>query len=155
MKYSNTFVMWKCAAVLAAIVAMLSGCGASGDKPVEIFPEDNCSQCRMAISSEQFASEIITAQCEVFKFDDIGCLLTYRSRHHDQQVSATYLKDYDTKQWLRWENAVIVETDVTTPMGSGKVAFKDSVRAREFQKQHPANKPLSEAGCGMSCCQEM
>lgn len=140
---------------LFVTMLLLVGCGSSEIEPVEIFPEDNCSHCRMAISSEQFASEIITIQREVFKFDDIGCLLTYRSQHRKQEVAATYLKDFDTKAWLRWDNAVIVETDVNTPMGSGKVAFKDSIRAREFQKQHPANKSLSQAGCGMSCCQEM
>lgn len=140
---------------LFAMMVLFIGCGSSEIEPVEIFPEDNCSHCRMAISSEQFASEIITVQREVFKFDDIGCLLTYRSENREQEVAATYLKDFDTKVWLRWENAVIVETAVSTPMGSGKVAFKDSLRAREFQKQHPANKSLSEAGCGMSCCQEM
>jgi copper chaperone NosL len=121
-------------------------------KPVDIFAEDNCAQCRMAVSDERLASEIINDAGEVLKFDDLGCMLKYRTSHHDMKIAATFLKDYETKQWIPYERAVIIETDVDTPMGSGKVAFADSMRAREFQKKHPSNKSLSEAGCGGSCC---
>ncbi len=107
----------------------------------------------MAVSDERFASEVINDAGEVFKFDDIGCLLKWKTNHHDVKIAATFLKEYETKQWIPYERAVIVDTDIETPMGSGKVAFSDSMRAREFQKQHPSSKSLSEAsGCGMSCC---
>ncbi len=130
----------------------LAGCSSSEMKPVDIFPEDNCGQCRMAVSDERFASEIIEQNGEVYKFDDLGCMLKYRAKHADLKIGAIYLKDYDTKRWTSYERAAIVETDVETPMGSGKVAFADSVKAREFQKQHPSNKSMTDAGCGMSCC---
>jgi copper chaperone NosL len=128
------------------------GCGASEVKPVDIFAEDNCAQCRMAVSDERFASEIINGAGEVFKFDDLGCMLKYRASNHDMKIAATFWKDYETKQWISYERAVIIETDVDTPMGSGKVALADSMRAREFQKKHPPSKSLGASGCGGSCC---
>jgi copper chaperone NosL len=134
------------------ISLLVVGCGSSEIKPVDIFPEDNCSQCRMVVSDERFASEIINDAGEVFKFDDLGCLLKFKTSRHEMNIAATFLKDYETKQWIPYEQAVIIETDVETPMGSGKVAFADSTKAREFQKQHSANKLLSEAGCGEGCC---
>lgn len=149
MKYSHWSLV---VGHLVLMGVLFIGCGASEIKPIDIFAEDNCAQCRMAISDERFASEIINDAGEVFKFDDVGCLLKYRSANHDMKVAATFVKDYETKQWLAYERAVIIETDVETPMGSGKVAFADSMRAREFQKKHPPNKSLSEAGCGGSCC---
>ena len=122
-----------------AFLLGLWGCGSGEIKPVDIFPEDGCSLCRMAFSDHRFAAEIVSAGNEVFKFDDIGCMLTFKQEFQDVKIAATFLKDYDTKEWLPYEKAVIVETDVATPMGSGKVAFRDAIRAREFQKQNPPN----------------
>jgi copper chaperone NosL len=139
---------------LLCMEMLFVGCTSSEVKPVDIFAEDNCSQCRMTVSDERFASEIITDAGDVLKFDDLGCLLKYRSQHREQKIAATYIKDYETKQWLAYERAIIVETDIETPMGSGKIAFTDSMRAREFQKEHPANKSMSDAGCSGSCCAE-
>lgn len=131
----------------------LGGCGSSEVKPIDIFAEDNCAQCRMAVSDERFASEIINDVGDVMKFDDLGCFLKWRTQHPDTRIVATFVKEYDTRQWIPYERAVIIETDIDTPMGSGKVAFADATRARAFQKKHPSNKALSKAGCG--CCSDM
>jgi copper chaperone NosL len=129
------------------------GCGSSEVKPVDIYPEDMCANCKMAFSDHRFASEIVTDQAEAHKFDDIGCMFKFKAKHTEVNVVAMYLKDYDTKEWIPYERATIVETDVETPMGSGKVAFADSTKAREFARQHPANKSMSaKDGCGMDCC---
>ncbi|MBM2840641.1 MAG: putative lipoprotein involved in nitrous oxide reduction [Bacteroidetes bacterium] len=131
------------------------GCATNEIKAIDIYPEDMCSNCKMAFSDHRFASEIINDQSEVFKFDDIGCMLKFRSSRSGMKISATYLKDYDTKEWIPYERSTIVETDIETPMGSGKVAFADSTKAREFQKQHPPAKTLSSRdGCGMDCCDD-
>ena len=131
----------------------LGGCAAHEIRPVDIYPEDMCSNCRMAFSDHRFASEIINDQREIFKFDDIGCMLKFRASHDGMKIAATYVMDYDTKEWIPYERSAIVETDVETPMGSGKVAFADSTKAREFQKHHPPTKTLgSKDGGGMDCC---
>jgi copper chaperone NosL len=140
------------AASLTIASLFLGGCGSSEVKPIDIFAKDNCVQCRMAVSDERFASEIINDVGDVMKFDDLGCLLKWRTQHHGTTIVATFVKEYDTRQWIPYERAVIIETDVDTPMGSGKVAFGDSMKAREFQKKHPPSKALSEAGCGGGCC---
>ena len=138
---------------LPMLAVLFLACGSGGIKPVEIFPEDACSSCRMAFSDYRFASEIIDDKSEVFKFDDIGCMLKYRAKHTEIRIAATFLKNYDTKEWIPYESAVIVETDVDTPMGSGKVAFADSTKAKEFQSRHRAGKSVSARdGCGMDFC---
>lgn len=90
----------------------------------------------MAFSDLRFASEVISDQGEVFKFDDIGCMLEFKSSYDADKVAATYVRDYDGKEWIPYETATIIDTDVDTPMSSGKVAFADSTRARAFQKEH-------------------
>lgn len=136
--------------LLGVTVLVLNGCSAPGLKPVEIFPEDNCAQCRMAVSDERYASEIIDQNGEAFKFDDLGCMLKFRSKHADLKIAGIYLKDYETKQWMPYERAAIVETGVETPMGSGKVAFADPQKAMSFQKQYPQ---AANAGGVDKCCE--
>ncbi|MDZ7362485.1 MAG: nitrous oxide reductase accessory protein NosL [candidate division KSB1 bacterium] len=113
-------------------------CGSSEITPVDIYPEDMCAQCRMAVSDQAFASEIITAEGVVFKFDDLGCLERFKEKSTDLKIAATFVKDYQTKKWLPYERSTIVQTSIKTPMGSGKVALADSARAREYLKEYPA-----------------
>jgi copper chaperone NosL len=98
-----------------------------------------CSHCRMAISDQRFAAEIITADGEVFKFDDLGCVERFKEKSADLKIAATFVKDYETKNWLPYERSTIVQTSIKTPMGSGKVALADSAKAREFLEKFPAN----------------
>jgi copper chaperone NosL len=121
-----------------ACVFYLFGCGSSEIKPVDIYPEDMCAQCRMAVSAPAFASEIITADGEVFKFDDLGCLEKFKEKSTDRKIAATFVKDYETKKWLPYERSTIVQTSIKTPMGSGKVAFTDSSQAKAYLKKFPA-----------------
>jgi copper chaperone NosL len=137
-----------CIVALAAFV--LAGCAASNIEPVEIYPEDNCSQCRMAISDVRFAGEILDAHGDVYKFDDLGCMFKFRAKHADLKINAMYVKDYDTKEWIPYERAVIVATSLETPMGSGKVAFADPERAKAAQQRYPVS--LSAEDCAASSC---
>ncbi len=135
---------------LSMMLLCLVGCGASGVRPVDIFPEDNCAQCRMAISDEKFASEIVSDEGEAFKFDDLGCMLKFRTKRNDVKIAGIFLKDYESKEWIPYERAAIIESDVDTPMGSGKIAFASSEKANAFQKQHPR---IAKEGCAEKCCE--
>lgn len=92
----------------------------------------------MAISDQAFASEIITAEGEIFKFDDLGCLERFKEKATALKIAATFVKDYETKNWLSYERSTIVQTSIKTPMGSGKVAVADSVKAKEYLEKFPA-----------------
>jgi copper chaperone NosL len=135
-------IRWGSFLLLCFIVFLLcifSGCSSSEIKPVDIYPEDMCSHCRMAISDQAFASEIITEAGEVFKFDDLGCVERFKEKSADLKIAATFVKDYETKNWLPYERSVIVQTSIRTPMGSGKVALADSERVREFLEKFPVS----------------
>jgi len=114
---------------------------------VELFPEDNCSNCRMAISSRPFASEIISDANEVMKFDDLACLESFRKKNPALKIKAIFVTDYETSQWLPYNKSVIVKTGLDTPMGSGKIAVQDSVRAAALVKDHPPATDISKLEC--------
>jgi copper chaperone NosL len=122
---------------LILAVMMLVGCGSSEIKPVDVYPEDMCAYCRMAVSDQRFAAEIISETRDVFKFDDIGCMENFQKKSASLKLAAQFVKDYETKKWVPLEDATIVNTNMFTPMGSGKVAFSDRSKAEEFLKQRP------------------
>jgi copper chaperone NosL len=133
--------------ITVGIVLLDAGCGQREIRPVEIYPEDNCSNCRMAISDKSFASELITDKDEVMKFDDLSCLESYRKKNATVQIKAIFVMDYDSKSWLPFEKSVIVKTGIDTPMGSGKIAVKDSARAAAMAKEHPPTSDVSALDC--------
>jgi copper chaperone NosL len=126
------------ACMLSAGALLFADCGGQSTKPVDIYPEDMCSYCRMAFSDQRFASEIISKLGEVYKFDDIECMDEFRRKSADLEISAVYYRDFETREWIPSTTAVVVETDLFSPMGSGKAAFRDSIRAKEFMRvRHP------------------
>jgi copper chaperone NosL len=128
-------------AVCLLFGAFIVGCGHSESEPVDIESGDTCSFCRMAITRPVFASEII-AGGKVYKFDDLACLSAFKTKRRDTIRGTTYVTDLGTRQWIRYDAATIVATDVATPMGSGLVAFADSARANAFANAHPSQKAM-------------
>lgn len=117
---------------IVVLITLAVSLACSGSyKPVDIESGDMCSFCRMAISEKRFAAEIIAADESVLKFDDIGCMLRYRSDDAGKtKFAAVYVADSETKAWLRAEDAFFVRsTTVKTPMSSGIVAFSSAEKA--------------------------
>ena len=122
------------------IIVSFFACGPSEIKPADIYPEDMCSQCRMAISDQSFAAEIVTESEEVFKFDEIGCMEKFKAKSGELKIAALFVKDYETKKWIPFARSTIVQTGLKTPMSSGKVAFADSSTAKEFLEKFSVNR---------------
>lgn len=132
---------------MMCVSILLFGCGATELRPVELFPEDECSNCRMSVSDPKFASEIISHKGEVFKFDDISCLEKFRKKRTDVNIAVMFVKDFETTQWLRYENSIIVQTGVETPMGSGKIAVSSNERATIVKNMFPSKEKECSGGC--------
>ena len=124
--------------VVILIMAAVAGCSKSAVKPVDIFPEDMCSHCRMSVSNKAFAAEIISESGDALKFDDIGCMEEFTRNSGGIKPARVFVKDYETKEWLLLEKSTIVVTGIATPMGSGKIALRDSVRAAAIRDKFPA-----------------
>lgn len=134
-------------AVLSAL--LLLSCAPKQIVPVELFPEDECSACRMTVSNAQFASEIINKDGSAVKFDDLQCFENYRKTHSVEEFAAIFVKNYDTKEWIPFGKSIIVQTGIETPMGSGKIAVADQQRAKQLHEQFPPS--LAEMN-GAACC---
>lgn len=90
----------------------------------------------MAISQNRYAAELVDRDGNVWKFDDIGCMLHYSRDHRLNPQSQTFfVMDYHSKQWLDAARAIYVRsTEIESPMAGGIVAFEDQANAAEFSR---------------------
>ena len=126
------------ALLLLALAPVPAGCQRGAVGPVEIEPADACAFCRMAISEKRYAAEFIDGDGEAYKFDDITCMGRHvREKLGAKQVAARFVVDYDSRRWLKAEDAHYVRSsELKTPMSGGVVAFGDEARAREAAASH-------------------
>lgn len=120
---------------LALILWLLTflGCETSKLEPVALVPEDMCSYCRMAISDERYAAELINSEGQTFKFDDIGCLANFiQNKKSNTKTVAYFVMDFDERTWVKAEDAYYVRSaEVSTPMNGGVIAFQNRERAQQ------------------------
>jgi copper chaperone NosL len=116
---------------LLVALPLLAACQKAAFAPVALAAEDMCAMCKMAISEKRFAAEFIDRDGQAFKFDDIRCMVDYiKSRQRRADLAATYLMDFDSRQWIKAETAHCVQSaEIKTPMGGGIIAFQDAASA--------------------------
>ncbi len=128
-------------AAIAVFLLLIPACARREPRPVDIYPEDVCTLCKMAVTDQRFAAEIITPGGDALKFDDIGCLRSYRVLKPELEHAPAFYRDYASPRWLPDAGAVIVETGLSTPMGSGLAACADSLQAAVLSREHPPEDP--------------
>src|SRR5262245_51549226 len=66
--------------VIILIILGLAAFGNPGMKPSNISDGDLCHYCKMAISEQRYSAEVLDADGEASKFDEIGCMRNYLQR---------------------------------------------------------------------------
>lgn len=126
---------------LSLIGLMLSGCNqqqaAAQPEPIE-EGVDKCAVCHMNVADGPHATQIQTTDGEHFKFDDIGCMVRDWMPEHDaSELEAIWVRDYETKEWLLFENAYYVyDNSIKTPMAYGVLSFKTEEKAQAYIDEH-------------------
>ena len=112
-----------------ALVLSAPGCRAQARSP-EPVPLDRveCSRCRMLISTERGAGQIVSANEDTRFYDDIGCLAADWVGLGDEAVPYVQLSG---GEWQDARKAVYASrAGATTAMGSGLVAFGSEAEAK-------------------------
>lgn len=116
-------------------VLTTAGCSAQARTP-EPVPLDHaeCARCRMLISTEAGAGEILSSREDTRFYDDIGCLAADWGRRGDRD-SVAYVK-LAAGGWREARSAWFAQPAAArTPMGSGFVAFATPSEARAVDGQ--------------------
>ncbi|AGA67730.1 putative lipoprotein involved in nitrous oxide reduction [Desulfitobacterium dichloroeliminans LMG P-21439] len=107
--------------------------------PQEIDPTiDICPVCRMSVIDEHFAAQIIDTQGQVEICDDIGCLSILMRKMETaakDSILASYVKDFESLEWIGAQEAFYVQGQIDTPMSFGIVAFATEESARKFTEE--------------------
>ncbi|MDZ7716787.1 MAG: nitrous oxide reductase accessory protein NosL [Balneolaceae bacterium] len=124
-----------------AIMGMLLLVTACSQEPAEIhYGSDECAHCKMMITDEQFAAQIVTDKGKAIKFDAIECMAGYYQINKDELDGAMlYVTNYDEPgNWLNAKEAQYVKSEVVnSPMGESLLAFPSQKEA----KKHIAERP--------------
>ncbi len=114
---------------------LLLGCQSAADldtPPEILYGQDICDECSMIISESRYAASYVTTTGEVRRFDGIGDMLLYDSKHHEQ-VHVYWVHDFDSEAWLLADKATLVQSaTLSTPMGWGLIAFADPAAAADY-----------------------
>lgn len=113
---------------IVLLTLAVSSCSGGPPQPVAIDPvNDVCAHCRMVISTQTTAAQLLAPGEEPKLFDDLGCLRSFLETTPAPEGSAIFVADHLTGDWVRIEDAVITEVPgLQTPMGSGLVAHRSS-----------------------------
>jgi len=94
---------------------------------------DVCDGCGMTIAEDRYAAGALADGNDgrrVLKFDDIGCLARWEAAAPGGTVRGRWVHDRTTEVWIDAGAAVFSQSrELTTPMGSGIVAFRNASEA--------------------------
>jgi copper chaperone NosL len=127
------------ATLAIVLMLVLPACESRPRGPVPLERDDACASCRMLISERRYAAELIDNPGEVYRFDDIACMLRFAHAHGISQSGARfYVTDYASgNSWIDAGQAHFVglKSSASSPMASGIVAFRDSGSAARASGQ--------------------
>ncbi len=114
---------------------------ACSQEPVEIhYASDECAHCRMMITDDQFAAQLITEKGKAYKFDAIECLAVYHRKNQSElSGSRLWVSNYNEPgTWLDAVEAQYVKSEVIkSPMGASLLALPTKEAALEHVKDKP------------------
>ena len=125
-------------ATLLLLISLLAACGGGQnlEEPPDIrYGEDVCEECSMIINEPRHAASYVLTDGTVRRFDDIGEMLAYDSKHHEA-VHVYWVHDFNTEEWIIADKSFfILNNAAKTPMGWGLLAFADEAGAAAYMAE--------------------
>lgn len=108
-------------------------------EPIE-YGKDVCDLCKMNITDNKFAAELITSKGKIFKFDSIECLFQFKRYSLDQEVKihSEWVNDFSNPGTLiDLQKAFFLHSEVfRSPMGLNVLSFSTQEKLYEFLNQY-------------------
>jgi len=143
-------VLLRAGTVLLAtpLATTLAACGSGAHdavRPVAIQPEDTCARCGMLIGDVRQAAEILGADGQTWKFDDLAELFLFHRERHLKRVRGAFVHDRDTRRWVPAARATYVVGRHHGGPASSVWAFGARDNARAFaQAEHGTLRTFSQ-----------
>jgi copper chaperone NosL len=146
MSRAHVSVLTLVAAVVVATGA-IAGCASRQRTPAATLDpaHENCANCRMQVSAQKLASQLVGPGEEPRFFDDLGCLSTYLQTHAAPRGAVVYVADHRTGEWVRAAVAVFTRVPaLETPMGSQTIGHA-SATSRDLDRAAAGGEPIDRS----------
>lgn len=124
--------------VVGVLMLLFAGCS---QEPAKIhYGSDECVHCKMMITDDQFAAQIVTDKGKAYKFDAIECMVAYDREHEEiSEEPVRYVSNYnDGGSWLKADQAQFVKSEVvSSPMGASLLALPTDTEAEKHITEKP------------------
>jgi copper chaperone NosL len=96
----------------------------------------------MTIANEKFIAQCATDKGRVYYFDDISCMVRFKSENSTFSIANFYIADFNNPtKYLKVSEAILFKNEeIKSPMGGNIIAFSKQTEADEFLQKHAATK---------------
>lgn len=125
--------------------SLMAGTSSGSTDPVEPVPKnERCPVCGMFVAKyKPWITQLHLSGGKVHMFDGVKDMMAYYftpqqfGGKKDAGVTAVWVKDYYTMEWIDGTKALfVVGSDVTGPMGHELIPFTTQQAAESFLKDH-------------------
>jgi copper chaperone NosL len=99
-----------------ATIALVLGCARGTEPDDPVWGKEPCAHCRMVLSDERYAAELIDEAGTRYHFDDVGCMIAFAAERGLK--GKAWVRDPSGARWTDAEHARYVG-GARTPMGYG------------------------------------
>lgn len=123
--------------ILFAVVLLVS-CSPKSE-PID-YGNDVCDFCKMNITDNKYAAELVTSKGKVYKFDSIECLFQFKDFEFksDDEIHSELVNDFSNPgELIDLRKAFFLKSDVfRSPMGMNVLSVSSEVKLSEIKSQH-------------------
>lgn len=124
--------------VMALLSLFLISCS---PKPEPInYGQDVCDLCKMNITDNKFAAELVTAKGKVYKFDSIECLFQFKNFELDEneKIHSEWVNDFSNPgELIDLSKAYfLLNEHFRSPMGLNVLSFSTQDGLRNIKNEH-------------------
>lgn len=104
------------------------------------YGADICDFCKMNITDNKYAAEIVTSKGKVYKFDSIECLFQFKDLEFktDDEIHSELVNDFSNPgELIDLRKAFFLKTDLfRSPMGMNVLSVSSEAKLSEMKSQH-------------------
>jgi copper chaperone NosL len=117
---------------------LLASCSPKPE-PID-YGNDICDFCKMNITDNKYAAELVTSKGKVYKFDSIECLFQFKDLEFksDDEIHSELVNDFSNPgELIDLKKAFFLKSDVfRSPMGMNVLSVSSEEKLNEIKSQH-------------------
>lgn len=123
--------------ILIFTLILLFACS-SQQEPID-YGNDICDFCKMNITDNKYAAEIVTSKGKVYKFDSIECLFQFKNLEikNADEIHSEMVNDFSNPgELIDLRKAFFLKSDVfRSPMGMNVLSVASEEKLNEIKKK--------------------